>query len=200
MANMELSKYIKSESVELNRSAIHFADYKPISGYNGKYIISQSGDIVRLPYSSNSKYTQWRNNKMFHVKSRIDRNGYVTVRLNINGVEKVKQLHRLVAETFLSKIDGKDFVNHKDGNKSNNNVSNLEWCTKSENTYHAYKTGLKEARKGGEVYNSSLTNQQAKIIRERALSGESCKSLSKEFNVPVYTISKIKTGTSYKNV
>lgn len=197
---MELSKYIKSESVELNRSAIHFADYKPIDGYDGKYIISPSGDIVRLPYSSNSKYTQWRNNKIFHVKSRTDRNGYVTVRLNINGIEKVKQLHRLVAETFLLKIDGKDFVNHKDGNKSNNDVSNLEWCTKSENTYHAYKTGLKEARKGGEVYNSSLTNHQAKIIRERALSGESCKSLSKEFKVPVYTISKIKTGVSYKNV
>lgn len=197
---MELSKYIKSESVELNRSAIHFANYKPIDGYDGKYILSPNGDIVRLPYSSNNKYTQWRNNKIFHVKSRTDRNGYITVRLNINGIEKVKQLHRLVAETFLPKIDGKDFVNHKDGNKSNNDVSNLEWCTKSENTYHAYKTGLKEARKGGEVYNSSLTNQQAKIIRERALSGESCKSLAKEFKVPVYTISKIKTGASYKNV
>lgn len=197
---MELSKYIKSESVELNRSAIYFADYKPIDGYDSKYVISPSGDIVRLPYSSNSKYTQWRNNKIFHVKSRTDRNGYVTVRLNINGVEKAKQLHKLVAETFLPKIDGKDFVNHKDGNKSNKDVSNLEWCTKSENTYHAYKTGLKEAQKGGEVYNSSLTNQQAKIVRERALSGESCKSLSKEFKVPVYTISKIKTGVSYKNI
>lgn len=197
---MELSKYTKSESVELNRSAIHFADYKPIDGYNGKYIISTSGDIIRLPYSSNSKYTQWRNNKMFHVKSRTDRNGYVTVRLNINGVEKFKQVHRLVAEAFLPKIDGKDFVNHKDGDKSNNDVSNLEWCTKSENTYHAYKTGLKKARRGENVYNSSLTNEQAKEIRERALHGESCKSLSEEFKVPVYTISKIKTEVAYKNI
>ena len=52
--------------------------------------------------------------------------------------------HRLVASHFLSLHDGKEVVNHKDGNKSNNKMSNLEWCTASENEIHAHKTGLKD--------------------------------------------------------
>ena len=56
--------------------------------------------------------------------------------------EKAYTVHRLVAETFLKKIDGLDFVNHLDGDKKNNHVDNLEWCTKSQNAKHAYKNAL----------------------------------------------------------
>ena len=65
------------------------------------------------------------------------RNGYAYLPMNYNGKFKNVRVHRMVAEAFLPKPDGKDFVNHKDGNKANNCVSNLEWCTASENERHS---------------------------------------------------------------
>lgn len=63
-----------------------------------------------------------------------------------DGNKKNNLVHRLVAVAFLDKPNGKDFVNHKDGNKLNNHFTNLEWCTQSENNQHAYDTGLKTYR------------------------------------------------------
>lgn len=70
----------------------------------------------------------------------INNPGYKFVVLRKNGTSKNKMIHRLVAETFLN--NPMDCINHKDGDKSNNDVDNLEWCTYSENRFHAYKTGL----------------------------------------------------------
>ena len=68
---------------------------------------------------------------------------YEKVVLKINGKATSKYIHRLVAEAFIPNANNKPTVNHKDGDKMNNNVSNLEWATQSENNYHSYKAGLK---------------------------------------------------------
>ena len=68
---------------------------------------------------------------------------YPTYNLTINGKKKKVTVHRMVAETFLPKVDGKKIVNHKDGDTKNYNLSNLEWCTSAENSQHAINTGLK---------------------------------------------------------
>lgn len=68
--------------------------------------------------------------------------GYHQVSLYNNGVRSTKRVHRLVAEAYIPNPENKPDINHKDGNKLNNDVSNLEWCTKSENMRHAYDTGL----------------------------------------------------------
>ena len=86
--------------------------------------------------------------------------GYRIVTLSKKGTHHKKYIHRLVAEAFISNPYNKKYVNHIDGNKQNNRIDNLEWCTASENNLHAFKTGLKkvtekqriQASKNGKIY------------------------------------------------
>lgn len=73
-----------------------------------------------------------------HTKRKLQLNssGYLYLGVRVNGKFMSLRVHRLVAETFLPKIDGKEFINHIDGDKTNNCVDNLEWCTASENEIH----------------------------------------------------------------
>lgn len=86
---------------------------------------------------------QVRNNERNKILKFGSEQGYSMVNLSVgNGVMKRRRVHRLVATAFIPNPDKKPYVNHKDGNRSNNNVSNLEWVTASENAIHARKTGL----------------------------------------------------------
>ncbi len=67
--------------------------------------------------------------------------GYPNVAIGIAGNKKQIKVHRLVAEAFLPKIEGKNYINHKDSNRKNNCVENLEWCTSQENFLHAMQNG-----------------------------------------------------------
>jgi hypothetical protein len=75
------------------------------------------------------------------IKPHIE-NGYYRIGLYIDGKPKTYKLHRLIGECFIEKPEGKNQINHKDCNKLNNDVSNLEWCNNSENQLHAYQNGL----------------------------------------------------------
>lgn len=67
---------------------------------------------------------------------------YLSVNLSLNEIKKTHLVHRLVAQSFIHREDNMKEVNHKDGNKLNNNVENLEWCTASYNMKHSLDTGL----------------------------------------------------------
>lgn len=86
---------------------------------------------------------------------------YPTYNLTIDGKKKNMMIHRMVAETFLVKVDGKNIVNHIDGDTHNFHVSNLKWCDYKENSQHAIDTGL---RKNGDQtivkYTSNLPNEK----------------------------------------
>lgn len=69
-------------------------------------------------------------------KLQLNSSGYLYIDVRVNGKLVNLRVHRLIAETFIPKVDGKEFINHIDGNKQNNRVENLEWCTASENEIH----------------------------------------------------------------
>lgn len=83
--------------------------------------------------------------------------GYLCVRVRPSG--KIYKVHRLVAMTFISNPDNKPQVNHIDGNKMNNCVNNLEWCSNRENVQHAWATGLCRARYGKNSRHKTPVNQ-----------------------------------------
>ncbi len=90
------------------------------------------------------------------LKPRIDKYGYYKVALSFNGIAKENRIHRLLALSYLPNPENKCDVNHIDGNKSNNDLSNLEWATRSENVKHAFKNGLK-----------IITNKQRLLLKKR---------------------------------
>lgn len=121
--------------------------------------------------------------------------GYLHVFLSRDGKRKQFRIHRLVAELFVSNPEGKPQVNHRDGVKFNNHVSNLEWATPSENMHHAYDTGL--APLGEEHGQAKLTNEQIVHIRNNP-DRLTTVDLAKLFRVKQTTISDIQLGKIWK--
>lgn len=100
-------------------------------------------DIAEFPNYQVSNLGRVRNKKTRHIIHQQERkNGYVKVELWQDGKQTTKDVHRLVALVFIDRPIGKTEVNHIDGNKKNNEASNLEWCTRKENMKHAIDTGL----------------------------------------------------------
>ena len=110
--------------------------WKPIEGTDGAYEVSNSGKIRSNNYLGHGGQKE--------LSLAKDQKGYLRVRIFMAGTRKTVKVHREVAKAFIPNPDNKPEVNHKDGNKENNRVDNLEWSTSLENTLHAYETGLKE--------------------------------------------------------
>lgn len=110
--------------------------WKDIPNFEGLYQANINGEIRSL-------YT----NKI--LKPEKSKNGYMKVMLCKNKKRKLFSVHRLIIETFIGKVDDMD-VNHKDCNKQNNKLSNLEYCTRSDNIKHSFDNKLQIAKKGQE--------------------------------------------------
>lgn len=107
--------------------------WKDIKGYEGLYKISNYGRIIN------------KNNKVKNIG--VYKNGYLYLDLYKNNKRQKKLVHRLVAEIFLENKNNLPEVNHIDGNKQNNRVDNLEWCTCSYNLKEAYRLKLRKVSK-----------------------------------------------------
>lgn len=137
-----------------------------------------------------------RSNKF--LSPQLDRDGYQKVQLmSTDGKRHRYSVHRLVMENWCP-IKNMAFyqVNHKDGNKRNNNLVNLEWVTCKENIYHAINNNLRAKVNGA----AKLTEEEVIEIYKRANNGETNISLGKQFNVHPDTIGKIKNKKSWKQL
>jgi hypothetical protein len=158
-------------------------EWRAVVGYEGLYEVS---DLSRIRGITRGKI------KKFHVHKR----GYAQTNLCKNGIVKTIRIHRIVAEAFIEKVEGKNHINHIDNVRSNNKVSNLEWCTSKENAEHRdrQKRGTIGERNG----NTNLTNKLVDDIRKSypKISGY---RLAKNYNVSHTTIYNILNNKSWNN-
>ena len=117
--------------------------WKPVKGYEGLYEVSENGDIRSLDryVKTDILHVKTRLIKGRNIKLNLKSNGYYTADLCKEGKVRTTLVHRIVAEAFLPNPHGLRFINHKDSNRANNNVCNLEWVTSSENRMHGIKQG-----------------------------------------------------------
>ena len=169
--------------------------WKDVVGFEDRFQISNLGNI----YSKKNKK---------QLVQGTSKTGYKVLSTRIggkNGIYKCFKVHRLVAQAFIPNPENKPFVNHIDGNKLNNHVNNLEWCTNQENIKHAYDTGLldlthlqefnKKARK--------LTKEEVYFVRKHYTPRHKeygARALGRKYNVDKNTILDILSFKAYKDI
>lgn len=185
--------------------------WKDIENFEGIYQISSVGTVRSLPRTVKCLYGQTRKIPLKYIKTHKQNKGYLVVGLYKDHKIKNALVHRLVAKAFLDNPENFKEINHKDGNKENNCISNLEWCSSSYNKKHMYDNllsgKLKKLQLSKSLKNKPLTMEHKKRIGDshrgiksvdaqpvRYLkSGElfgSIKELSRVKNLPFSTLRK----------
>lgn len=158
---------------------------KAVKGFEGLYGITEEGKVW-------SFYT----NKF--IKHSILNTGYPMVTLWDGKKSYGRTLHRLVAEAYLPEIEGKPHVNHKDSDRMNPHLDNLEWCNRSENMKHGLKSGNfdgKLSRNGTQNGNAKLNPSIVKAIRREV--GLTYKEIATKYNISISTSWRVTTGISW---
>ena len=159
-----------------------------INGYEGIYQISNYGRVKSFQKGS-----------VRILKPVYDVYGYLRAVLSSNGSKRLLTIHRLVAKAFLPNPSCKPQVNHCDGHKLNNHVSNLEWVTAAENVQHSFYIGLQTITQGEDHFLAKLTNTQAVYIRENP-DRLTLSELATMFGLSKSAVDNIILGKTYKNV
>ena len=144
--------------------------WKPIYKYENSYEVSNYGNIRSLDRYRELKLPNTTVAKIKGKPLKLNIRGlYFSIQLYKDGKYLQRPVHQFVAYAFIPNPLNKPQVNHKDGNKLNNNVCNLEWCTASENRQHAYDTGLQTKRYG-------IYNDKSKKVNQYDLNGNFIKT------------------------
>ena len=176
-----------------------YMKYKYIKEYNKSYLIYENGKVVSLPRKLWNGVNYWESKKR-ELKPAIAKIGYkVIVLTDANGNPKMKYIHRLIAQHFIYNPLNKKQVNHKDGNKLNNKISNLEWVTQKENIRHAFKNKLMKAPSGEKSGKSKFNEQQIREIKK--LKGiEKLRITAKKFNTNTSNVWFIQNNKTWVNI
>ena len=139
-----MSRYLeKNKDGTYNEEVVSMEIWKDIKNYEGKYQISNLGKVRSL-LDNRGKCR----NKPIILKPSLNYKGYITINLTKYNKQKHFFVHRLVAEAFIPNPNNYLEINHKDENKQNNNVNNLEWCTRK---YNMHYNGLNKKRNSKKV-------------------------------------------------
>lgn len=174
--------------------------FYPIKGFEGYYEITKKGQVKSVDRYVNSKGGSKRLFKGTFKRTHLHRDGYAQVAISIKdlNIRQPIMIHRLLALTFLENPNNFPCVNHIDGNKQNNDLDNLEWCTQKYNSQHYYDIGYKTP-------NRHLNCADAYEIRElykkhMGSQKEFKKEMSDKYNVSTYVIHDIILNRSYNNL
>ncbi|MBR3312826.1 MAG: NUMOD4 motif-containing HNH endonuclease [Atopobiaceae bacterium] len=163
-----------------------------IPGYEGLYMVSDKGRVFSTPKITAPGSV---------LKQKTTVYGYKTVQLSRDGEVKDCRVHRLVALAFLKRRQDQNEVNHKNGNKADNSVENLEWCTQSENALHAFHVlGRKPSftwKDKPRLFARVLTDDEVRAIRQDT---RPSRVIGNIYGVSKTTILNIKSGKIYKEV
>jgi hypothetical protein len=174
-----------------------------IKSYEGIYMVNNKGDILML-----DRFVKMPNGGGYRIKKRLVKqqtckHGYKRVGLSSNGAKKMFYVHRIVINSFEGEHENKDklWVNHKNGIKNDNRLSNLEWCTKKENTKHAYANGLVKINKGEDSIHAVLSASDIFFIRDVINSRSMYQyEIAKIYNLHPSTISHIITKRNWRHL
>lgn len=158
--------------------------WKDIKGYEGLYQASNLGRIKSIPRKGTSK-----NEKILKLQNKQD--GYARILLYKNNVCKNKLVHRLIAETFIPNPNNYKEINHKDENKKNNNINNLEWCTRSYNIKYGRGQKLRIKKHCKKILQYS---KEGNFIKE----WESKREAEKQLNIYIHNNRKTAGGYVWK--
>lgn len=158
--------------------------WKDIKGYEGLYKVSNLGRVK----NSSNKYKKYN----------INNKGYCLLSLYRDSKEKHFLIHRLVAEAFIPKVENKNQINHKDGNKENNRVDNLEWCNQKENYNHGKERFYYSHNE--DHYFAKLTNDIVKCIPELYRLGFIRSTIAKILRLNPSSVEAIENGISYREL
>lgn len=182
-------------------------EWRPAPGYEGYYEVSNLGRIksaaIFIRHDGNWAEEGGYIKKIKIRSQQTNRYGYKTIKLCKLGNCKQARVHRLVAEAFIPTDNHLNQINHIDGNKTNNLITNLEWVTAAENMKHAWETGLvnKDHTVGSRHHNALLNEQLVIEIRSLyAKGGYTQKELAEIYGVKFGTIKDVLTNRTWKHV
>lgn len=123
--------------------------------------------------------------------------GYIQVRLAVDGLKYSRTVHRMVAQAFISNPDSLPCVNHKNCNRSDNRVENLEWCTNQYNIQYGYDTGNNS--NAGEKHPSSILNVEKVLeIKSLEILGFSCSDIASQIGLKYHTVYKVLKRSNWR--
>lgn len=174
-------------------------EWKSIKGYEGLYEVSSFGRVRSLnhlevvPSRWGRLIKRWKKGRVLTPRERA--HGYVAVSFSFRG--KDQPIHHLVAEAFIGKRPKNYQINHKDGDKKNNNFENLEWVTCKENLRHARERGLSRSNKGKKWKHLTFSKiNEIRILWEREKLSQ--KKIAKKMGVSSATIMRVTKGLTFK--
>lgn len=178
--------------------------WKDIEGYEGIYMISNYGRVKtyeRVLCDGKKSKVIFKSMHYRGIRKNTEK-GYLSVRLFKNGIGKHFSVHRLVATAFVSNESNKTQVNHIDCNKNNNHFSNLEWCSRKENSEHASKNKLFKPRYGDLHHNRKLSVKDVIHIRKEYNCSQYAtqKNLAKGYGVDSATICDIVNNKRWTHI